>query len=78
VGERILLLEDRLVEARENTRFRATHDQLTSLLNRGAVMGLLVRELHRSHREQKSTAILLGDVDHFKQARERHIGSCRG
>jgi two-component system cell cycle response regulator len=67
VGERILLLEDRLVEARENMRFRATHDQLTSLLNRGAVMDLLTRELHRSHREQKSTAILLADVDHFKR-----------
>ena len=59
VGERILLLEDRLVEARENMRFRATHDQLTSLLNRGAVMDLLTRELHRSHREQKSTTIIL-------------------
>jgi len=67
VGERILLLEDRLVEARENMRFRATHDQLTSLLNRGAVMDLLTHELHRSHREQKSTAIILGDVDHFKR-----------
>jgi two-component system cell cycle response regulator len=67
VGERILLLEDRLVEARENMRFRATHDTLTSLLNRGAVMDLLTRELHRSHREQKSTAIILGDVDHFKR-----------
>ena len=29
-------------------------------------MDLLTRELHRSHREQKSTAILLADVDHFK------------
>lgn len=70
VGERILLLEDRLVEARENMRFRATHDQLTSLLNRGAIMDLLTRELHRSLREQKSTAILLGDVDHFKRVND--------
>jgi two-component system cell cycle response regulator len=70
VGERILLLEDRLVEAREHMRFRVTHDQLTSLLNRGAVMDLLVRELARSHREQKSTAILLGDVDHFKRVND--------
>jgi diguanylate cyclase (GGDEF)-like protein len=70
VGERILLLEDRLVEARENMRFRATHDPLTSLLNRGAIMDLLGRELHRSHREQKSTAILLGDVDHFKRVND--------
>lgn len=70
VGERILLLEDRLVEARENMRFRATHDPLTSLLNRGAVMDLLARELHRSHREKKTTAILLGDVDHFKRVND--------
>jgi two-component system, cell cycle response regulator len=67
VGERILLLEDRLVEARENMRFRATHDALTSLLNRGAVLELLGRELHRAHRENKSNAILLGDIDHFKR-----------
>jgi len=70
VGERVLLLEDRLVEARENMRFRATHDSLTSLLNRSALMELLVRELHRSQREKKSTAILLGDVDHFKRVND--------
>jgi diguanylate cyclase (GGDEF)-like protein len=70
VGERILLLEDRLVEARENMRFRATHDPLTSLLNRGAIMDLLGRELHRSQREQKSTAILLGDLDDFKRVND--------
>jgi len=70
VGERILLLEDRLVEAREHMRFRATHDQLTSLLNRGAVLDLLGRELQRSYREQRSTVILLGDVDHFKQVND--------
>jgi len=72
VGERILLLEDRLVEARENMRFRATHDTLTSLLNRGAIMDLLTRELHRSHREKKSTTILLGDVDHFKRVNDTY------
>ncbi len=72
VGERILLLEDRLVEARENMRFKATHDPLTSLLNRGAILDLLARELHRSHRELKSTAILLGDIDHFKQVNDTY------
>lgn len=72
VGERILLLEDRLVEARENMRFRATHDPLTSLLNRGAVLELLGREVQRSRRENKSTAILLGDVDHFKRVNDTH------
>ena len=47
-------------------RFQATHDALTSLWNRGAIMELLGRELTRSRRENKCTAILLGDLDHFK------------
>jgi two-component system cell cycle response regulator len=72
VGERILLLEDRLVEARENMRFRATHDPLTALLNRGAIMDLLARELNRSLREKKSTTILLGDVDQFKRVNDTY------
>jgi diguanylate cyclase (GGDEF)-like protein len=70
VGERVLHLEDRLVEARENMRFRATHDALTSILNRGAVLDLLARELTRSQREKASTVILLGDVDHFKNVND--------
>lgn len=37
-GERILHLEGRLVEARESMRFKATHDSLTALFNRGVIM----------------------------------------
>src|SRR3984957_19575450 len=65
-GQRILHLEGRLVEARENMRFKATHDALTSLFNRGVIMELLGREISRSRRERGPTAILLGVVDHFK------------
>lgn len=71
-GMRILDLEDRLVEAREEMRFQATHDALTSLWNRGMIMELLGRELARSAREGKSTAILLGDLDHFKQVNDTY------
>jgi two-component system cell cycle response regulator len=71
-GERILNLEDRLVEAREDMRFKATHDALTSLWNRGAIMDLLGRELARSQRESTSTIMLLGDVDHFKAVNDTH------
>src|ERR1700692_3224313 len=45
VGQRILQLEDRLVEAGENRRYKATHDPLTSLFNRGIIVDLLSREL---------------------------------
>jgi hypothetical protein len=56
-GRRIPDLEDRLIEARGEMRFQATHDALTSLWNRAAIMDLLGRELTRAHREGKCTAI---------------------
>jgi two-component system, cell cycle response regulator len=71
-GLRILHLEDSLVEAREQMRFKATHDALTSLWNRGVIMDLLGRELSRSQREKHSTVILLGDVDHFKKVNDTY------
>jgi two-component system cell cycle response regulator len=71
-GERILHLEDRLVEAREQMRFKATHDHLTSLWNRGVIMDLLGRELTRSQRENVCTAIVLGDLDHFKTVNDSY------
>jgi diguanylate cyclase (GGDEF)-like protein len=62
-GQRFLSLEDKLVEAREEMRFKATHDALTSLWNRGAILEILERELQQGN----PMAVLLCDVDHFKQ-----------
>jgi two-component system cell cycle response regulator len=70
VGQRILQLEDRLVEARETMRFRATHDALTSLFNRGTIVDLLSRELSRTRREKGCTVVMLGDLDHFKSVND--------
>ena len=72
VGQRILQLEDRLVEARETMRFKATHDPLTSLFNRGVIVDLLARELARSRREKGCTVVMLGDLDHFKQVNDSY------
>jgi two-component system, cell cycle response regulator len=72
VGQRILHLEDRLVEARETMRFKATHDPLTSLFNRGVIVDLLERELTRTHREKKCTVVMLGDLDHFKSVNDQY------
>src|SRR5580658_1748661 len=70
VGQRILQLEDRLVEARETMRFKASHDPLTSLFNRGIIVDLLSRELSRTRREKGSTVVMLGDLDHFKSVND--------
>jgi two-component system, cell cycle response regulator len=72
VGQRILQLEDRLVEARETMRFKATHDPLTSLFNRGVIVDLLDRELSRSRREKGCTVVMLGDLDHFKSVNDQY------
>ena len=65
-GLRILELEDNLIRAREEMRFKATHDSLTSLWNRGFVLDLMERELERARRQNTSVSLLLCDLDHFK------------
>jgi two-component system, cell cycle response regulator len=73
-GERILRLEDNLVKAREEMRFKATHDPLTCLWNRGMIMDILQREVTRARRDTESGAvtIVLGDVDHFKKVNDTY------
>jgi two-component system cell cycle response regulator len=66
-GERILRLEDKLVDAREEMRYRATHDPLTLLWNRGAILSHARDEMFRTHREGSQFALLICDVDHFKR-----------
>ena len=66
-GERVLRLEDTLVDAREEMRFKATHDPLTSLWNRGAILARLEEEIKRVQRDKARCSVLLCDVDHFKR-----------
>jgi diguanylate cyclase (GGDEF)-like protein len=72
VGKRILALQDNLIHAREELRFQATHDVLTGLWNRGAVMELLNHEFDRSTRANVPTAVLMLDLDHFKKINDTH------
>jgi len=60
------------VEAREAMRHQATHDDLTSLLNRGAILELLARELSRSGREKSFTGVIMADLDHFKTVNDMY------
>jgi diguanylate cyclase (GGDEF)-like protein len=71
-GRRILTLEETLVRAREEMRFKATHDALTELWNRAAILALMRSELHRAAREGKPTSLLLCDIDHFKRVNDDH------
>jgi two-component system, cell cycle response regulator len=72
VGLRLLDLEDNLVQAREDMRFKATHDTLTGVWNRGAIMETLEREISRSRREGHSLGVLIADLDHFKSVNDTY------
>jgi diguanylate cyclase (GGDEF)-like protein len=65
-GKRILELQEQLVTAREQLRIQATHDSLTGLFNRMAILEALDRESTRCRREKKPLGIIMADLDHFK------------
>lgn len=66
IGQRILELQQRLVEAVDRSRFEASHDSLTGIWNRGAILEFLRGQFARSGRDGISLAIALADIDHFK------------
>lgn len=72
VGQRILSLQNHLIEAREELLFQATHDALTGLANRGVIFEALERELARKSREGGTFGIVLADLDHFKYVNDQH------
>src|SRR5215471_21083240 len=65
-GRRIVELQEEILVAREALRQQATHDGLTGLLNRTAILGVLQQELARADREQHGVSILIVNLDHFK------------
>jgi len=62
-----VLVGKRILELQQSLRFTATHDFLTKLLNRAEILAGLRRELSRSQRMGQPVAIIMGDIDHFKQ-----------
>ena len=72
VGQRILDLQHHLLTATEELRFRATHDVLTGVCNRGSVLDTLNSEHARQGREGSSLGVILADLDHFKSVNDTH------
>ena len=76
VGQRILQLQDSLMVAGAELLFRATHDPLTGISNRGMVLDALHKEHSRQVRQGGSFGIVLLDVDHFKSVNDTHGHLC--
>jgi diguanylate cyclase (GGDEF)-like protein len=58
--------------SREAFRIRAMHDDLTGLLNRGAILEVLEREVVRASRSRTALTVILLDIDDFKSVNDTY------
>jgi len=65
-GRRIIDLQNKLHMAYETQKYEATHDSLTTIWNRPAILDLFSRECAKAAREKTVIGVLVADVDHFK------------
>ena len=72
VGRRMVEMQDALIKSREILAHQATHDPLTGLLNRRAILDRLREELARAGRYGDLLAVGMCDIDHFKQINDTH------
>jgi diguanylate cyclase (GGDEF)-like protein len=68
VGMILLLLEEQI----EHNQYLALHDELTGLPNRRLFQDRLNSALERARRTGNKTALLLVDLDHFKQVNDTY------
>ena len=67
VGCRMVELHAELVAAQQALAHQATHDPLTSLPNRRAILEQATKELARANRQGSALSIGICDIDNFKQ-----------
>jgi diguanylate cyclase (GGDEF)-like protein len=72
VGKRVLELHGDLQRANEAISYQTTHDPLTGLWNRTAILDALRRELARVVREGSPVGVIVAEIDNFKAINETH------
>lgn len=71
-GARLLALQETLLQVQGTLRHLATHDHLTGLWNRAMVRERLTAEISRARRAGTPLAVVLADLDHFKQLNDTY------
>jgi two-component system chemotaxis response regulator CheY len=56
----------------ETLRVQATHDRLTGLWNRAAILDSLQQEIDRAARAGDCIGVILADLDRFKQINDTY------
>ncbi len=72
VGRRMVEMQAALVASRETLAHRASHDPLTGMLSRRAILEKLEEELARAGRHGDLLAVGMCDIDHFKQVNDTY------
>jgi len=72
VGGRILNLQDDLLAAQDTLHFQGTHDSLTGIPNRAAIIEALAAEISRQKRDNRPFGVVLADIDHFKAVNDTY------
>jgi diguanylate cyclase (GGDEF)-like protein len=72
VGRRMIELQDALFKSKEKLAYQATHDPLTGLLNRRAILDRLSDEFTNAIRKNKMLCVGICDIDHFKHINDTY------
>jgi len=70
--ERLIDLNWQLRVARDALEYQATHDGLTLLWNRTAIMNVAENELDRARRRTEPITIVMADIDNFKAVNDTY------
>ncbi len=79
VAERTAQLEAEkiaLEAARHQLHIQATHDSMTGMFNRAAVLEHLQREILRAQRDGSTLCVVVADLDHFKSINDKYGHFC--
>lgn len=72
VGFRMVEMQMALIESREALAHQASHDPLTGMFNRRAILDHLHQQLAHADRHGLALAVAICDIDHFKQINDTH------
>ncbi|PKL13624.1 MAG: diguanylate cyclase response regulator [Spirochaetae bacterium HGW-Spirochaetae-6] len=72
VGRRFLKMQGALLESKVALAHQASHDVLTGILNRRAILDQLEKESSRTKRHGEKLAVGICDLDHFKEINDKY------
>jgi diguanylate cyclase (GGDEF)-like protein len=72
IYKKLYELNEKLLLTQRELERKASHDSLTGLYNRGAIIELLEAQLSRAKRGNRPFSVMMVDVDDFRQFNDKH------